>query len=200
MKRVRALSEQERALWAHVARSVKPVRRGRIRVEVTMEELLQQESLFVLKEIPLDSALLDTSLLIAAPEDKALAKARVIPKQPPLAPIEKSLRRKLNRGKTGVDGKIDLHGMRQDEAHGALIQFIGRAAQRGDGLVLIVTGKGGRKMASEDSFPGTGVLRRMVPIWLSDPSMRRLVIGFEEAAIGHGGAGALYVRLRRTKA
>ena len=42
-----------------------------------------------------------------------------------------------------------------------------------------------------------GVLRRQVPQWLSLPEFRALVVGFEEAHIGHGGEGALYVRVRR---
>jgi DNA-nicking Smr family endonuclease len=43
------------------------------------------------------------------------------------------------------------------------------------------------------------VLRRVVPHWLRLPELRALVLGFEEAAPQHGGAGALYVRLRRRR-
>jgi DNA-nicking Smr family endonuclease len=43
------------------------------------------------------------------------------------------------------------------------------------------------------------VLKRQVPQWLSLPEFRTLVIGFEEAHIAHGGEGALYVRVRRTR-
>ena len=53
-------------------------------------------------------------------------------------------------------------------------------------LVLVITGK-------------SGVLRRQVPQWLNLPDLRNVVVGFETAAIGHGGEGALYVRLRRMK-
>ena len=34
---------------------------------------------------------------------------------------------------------------------------------------------------------------------LSLPEFRTLVVGFEEAVIGHGGEGALYVRVRRSR-
>jgi len=61
-------------------------------------------------------------------------------------------------------------------------------------FVLIITGKG--KMGSESE---RGVLRRQVPHWLSLPEFRTLVVGFEEAGIGHGGEGALYVRVRRSR-
>ncbi|HEX5866107.1 MAG TPA: Smr/MutS family protein, partial [Beijerinckiaceae bacterium] len=48
-------------------------------------------------------------------------------------------------------------------------------------------------------FEERGVLRRVVPHWLRLPDLRPLVVGFEEAAVRHGGAGALYVRLRRAR-
>ena len=48
-----------------------------------------------------------------------------------------------------------------------------------------------------DDTGGRGVLKRMVPLWLGLPEFRGLVIGFESAAIGHGGEGALYVSLRK---
>ena len=65
-----------------------------------------------------------------------------------------------------------------------------------DGVRLhVVTGKGGPTY--DDAFSERGVLRRSVPHWLRAPELRTVVLGFEEAARHHGGAGALYVRLRR---
>jgi DNA-nicking Smr family endonuclease len=61
--------------------------------------------------------------------------------------------------------------------------------------VLVITGKGRTSAAASER----GVLRRQVPLWLSLPEFRSLVVGFEEAHIGHGGEGALYVRIRRSK-
>jgi DNA-nicking Smr family endonuclease len=60
---------------------------------------------------------------------------------------------------------------------------------------LVVTGKGNTKGPDSER----GVLRRQVPEWLSLPEFRALVVGFEQAHIGHGGAGALYVRVRRAR-
>jgi DNA-nicking Smr family endonuclease len=45
-----------------------------------------------------------------------------------------------------------------------------------------------------------GVLKRQVPLWLRLPEFHRYVVGFEQANIGHGGEGALYVRVRRPRA
>ena len=44
-----------------------------------------------------------------------------------------------------------------------------------------------------------GVLRRVVPLWLSLPEFRRVVLGYEDAGPVHGGGGALYVRIRKRK-
>jgi DNA-nicking Smr family endonuclease len=97
-----------------------------------------------------------------------------------------------------VDGVIDLHGLRQAEAHGRLIAFLLRSQAAGHGLVLVITGKGGA--AAPGVFEERGVLRRSVPHWLRLPDLRGVVLGFEEAQAPHGGSGALYVRLRRRRA
>ncbi len=118
------------------------------------------------------------------------------PASPPLAPgLERRVRLALRRGALQVDARIDLHGMYQAQAHGALNGFLMRARAAGHTHVLVVTGKGG--MGYDDAFSERGVLRRSVPHWLRAPELRSIVLGFEEAARHHGGAGALYVRLRR---
>lgn len=114
----------------------------------------------------------------------------------PLAPgLERRVRLALRRGALQVDARIDLHGMYQAEAHGALTGFLMRARAVGHTHVLVVTGKGG--IGYDDAFSERGVLRRSVPHWLRAPELRGVVLGFEEAARHHGGAGALYVRLKR---
>ena len=210
MKKIRILSASEKNLWAHVAKSIKPARRGSIRAEMSMAELMAEsqnskfqapklQDLELSNEATTEPARLDTKAFLSMPS-KTVRKPSpgYPPVYPPLAPIERNLRRKLSKGKADVDGKLDLHGLTQDEAYNTLVAFIHRAVLHHKSLILIVTGKGGRKLG-QSSLYQTGILRRMVPIWLSDPTLRNLVIGFEEAAIGHGGAGALYVRLRRSR-
>ena len=75
-------------------------------------------------------------------------------------------------------------------------QFLRRAQSHGARFVLVITGKGG---AARDDLSERGVLKRQVPQWLKLPEFRSYVIGFEDAHSGHGGAGALYVRIRRRK-
>jgi DNA-nicking Smr family endonuclease len=112
----------------------------------------------------------------------------------PLAPLERRLRQKLARGRAAPDAAIDLHGMRRQEAFAALGDFLARAQIEGARLVLVVTGKGARATPG-DATPG--ILRKSVPNWLRGAEYRPIVLGFEEASRPHGGAGALYVRLRR---
>jgi DNA-nicking Smr family endonuclease len=113
------------------------------------------------------------------------------PKPPaPLVEIDHRTRARIKRGRLEVDAKLDLHGMRQDEAQRALGGFLRRAQADGAKVAIVVTGKG---LSREDG----GVLRRVVPMWLQAPSLRDVVVGFGEAARHHGGEGALYVRIRR---
>lgn len=112
--------------------------------------------------------------------------------------IEPRLRQKLGRGRVPIDGTLDLHGMRQDEAFAALHRYLHVRAGRGDRTVLVITGKGLKKLNGDPtSIVERGVLRTMLPIWLNSPELRPLVAGWDQSAQGHGGEGAWYVRLRR---
>jgi DNA-nicking Smr family endonuclease len=112
--------------------------------------------------------------------------------------VDPKIHRKVSRGRIEIDGRIDLHGMTQTEARGALHRFIHARFGRGDRTVLVITGKGAR---TDNDYVAAmterGVLRTMLPIWLSEPSLSPLVSGWSVAARGHGGEGAWYVRLRR---
>jgi DNA-nicking Smr family endonuclease len=114
---------------------------------------------------------------------------------PALSPFLRREKQKLARGHAAIDARIDLHGMTQADAHGALRRLLHRAQSSGAKFVLVITGKG----APEASRSDRGVLRRQVPMWLALPEFRRYVLGFDVADTGHGGEGALYVRLRKAK-
>lgn len=182
LRRKRGLSEEEHALWESVAKQVKPLRK-RHRAP---------------KPPVATPAIEATAAPKSAAAPKPSAPAPVIspprPEPPRLAPIGRRERSHLSRGRKEIDARLDLHGMTQTRAHRALFGFLQRAHHDGLTFVLIITGKG--KMGSESE---RGVLRRQVPQWLSLPEFRTLVVGFEEAGIGHGGEGALYVRVRRSR-
>lgn len=169
------ISPEDRALWAHVARSAVPLP-GRILPELPEVTPEPDAPPAVKPALPLP------------PRNRMLL---------PLSGLEKSLARDLRRGRAEIDGRIDLHGMRQAEAHAALLAFIHRMHHRGARLVLVITGKGAPEPAPFGQE--RGILRRMVPHWLADPVLRRCVIGYEPAGRAHGGDGALYVRIRRAR-
>ena len=105
--------------------------------------------------------------------------------------IEERIARSLSKGKVEIDARIDLHGMTQDRARFALLDFLQMAQRANHRIVLVITGKGNE---------GRGVLRNNVPKWLSLPGFQQLVNGFRESGGSHGGQGALYIRIRKLNA
>jgi DNA-nicking Smr family endonuclease len=192
----RPLTEDEERLWAVVARSVRPLRAKPAAATPAKAVAPKAQSAKPNSAKP----------NVAAPN---IAKPNIVkpsgarhpehapqplahkPKPPSAAhALARRERQQLARGKAELGGRIDLHGLTQAEAHHALLRFLRRAQAEGAKFVLVITGKGG---------PGgdRGVLRRQVPLWLALPELRACVLGFDVAHVGHGGEGALYVRLRK---
>ena len=173
----RRLDPDERSLWKLVTRSIAPLpKRRRDGVDDV--------------EPP------------AAPPPKAQARTKAKPvaavsavtrpaARPEPAPLGRKAKRRLSRDSGAIQGRLDLHGMTQAQAHDALLGFLHRSQAKGAKVVLVITGKGLRGDSER------GVLKRQVPMWLRLPEFRDMVVGFETAGIGHGGEGAMYVRLRR---
>jgi DNA-nicking Smr family endonuclease len=183
LRRRRILSEEERALWENVTKQTKPLRKKH---RVARPDAGSSDTKVQFAAKP---AALPPSTPRASPPK--IAK----PAMPPLASLGRRDRSQLSRGRKEIEARLDLHGMTQARAHRALSSFLQRAHLDGLTFVLIITGKGRVGGAEVER----GVLRRQVPQWLSQPEFRTLVVGFEAAHIGHGGEGALYVRVRRSK-
>jgi DNA-nicking Smr family endonuclease len=180
MSRRRRLSEEERALWRGFARSITPLDRARKPAEP-----------------PEPSTDEDRPALRSKVGQEGPA-ARKVPesKAPSLAPLGRRLKQRVARGREPIEARLDLHGHTQTQAHAALLRFLHRAQADGIKMALVVTGKGTGKAGSAHE---RGVLKRQVPLWLALPEFRSLIVGFEDAHTGHGGEGALYVRLRRAR-
>jgi DNA-nicking Smr family endonuclease len=118
-------------------------------------------------------------------------------RHPAPAELERRQARRIAAGKITIAARLDLHGYREAQARARLRTFLFAAHAQGELTVLVITGKGARSPAGEPQgeWP-RGVLRRQVPLWLGEPDLRAIVAGFSEASARHGGAGALYVRLR----
>jgi DNA-nicking Smr family endonuclease len=173
----RGLSAQEQKLWSDVTRLVAPLRRP---------------------PLPADPAPPAAPGKTKPKPSRAPARA-VAPAARPTAPLEafdRRLKQRLARGTETIEARVDLHGKTQSEAYAALSSFLRKAQSDGAKFVLVITGKGGN--AREDGSE-RGVLKRQVPQWLRLPEFRRYVLGFEDAHHRHGGAGALYLRIRRQR-
>lgn len=120
-----------------------------------------------------------------------------------VAGLDRRSSERLRKGQMPIEGRIDLHGLTQAEAHGRLRTFVTAAQIQGKRCVLVITGKGSSAEKSEDAAYMTrdrrGILRDAVPKWLGQADLKRLVIDFRPAQPKHGGTGALYVLLRRTR-
>lgn len=99
--------------------------------------------------------------------------------------VPPSLLRELRRGSIPIDGRIDLHGLRPDDAREAVLAFLKEKRARGERCVLVIHGK------------GEGVLRGELSAWLSQGRAREHVAAFATAREEDGGEGACYVALRR---
>jgi DNA-nicking Smr family endonuclease len=107
--------------------------------------------------------------------------------------IDKRTEKRVRKGEMPIDGTLDLHGLRLENAHNKLRQFILSSYQQRKRCLLVVTGKGKR---SED---GIGVIKASFPVWLSAPDLSDKVLQFYPAQPKHGGEGAFYVFLRRQR-
>jgi DNA-nicking Smr family endonuclease len=175
--------ETDAELWARVAKSAKPLGKRSL---ASKPELPEQPPQRPVKE--------------AKPPRQAPAKTP--PKPAPAlrgAALDRETARKLERGRVPVEARLDLHGMRQRDAHAALRRFLKSAQGKGYRHVLVITGKGAEPDARRSFYAGDerGVLRHAVPHWLAAPDLAQVVVSFSEAPRRLGGEGALYVRLRR---
>jgi len=160
----RGLKADELALWGHVTATVHPLGARRL-----------------------------PGLAIPAPTP-----APIPPPPPPSdgkvsspKTIEPRRTRRLARERDVLGGRLDLHGLAQDNARAALMRFLTTAQADGSRAVVVITGRG---------VQGDGVLRKRAPEWLAEPALHDVVAGVAEAHRRHGGEGALYVALKRRKA
>ena len=173
----RRLSDDERALWEGVAKTARPLKKLRRRTAVSV------------------ATETDKPVRTAKPTPAAPAPKQKVQKvsAPPLTQMTRRERSRVAKGRNEIDARLDLHGKTLAQAHGVLRHFLHRAQSNGFSLVLVITGKGRMTGVEREA----GALRREVPHWLALPEFRVLVSGFETAHVGHGGEGALYVRVRR---
>ena len=164
----RRLSEEEERLWRHVMGGVDPLD-GREAPP------------------PTEKRNTDRSLPSAPPPDLPVLDRGIA------AGVDKRTATRLRRGQIPIEGRIDLHGLTQEDAYRALSAFLAGSQEAGRRCVLVITGKGLRPDGR------VGVIRASLPHWLNQPHNRPRVLAFAGAAPRDGGEGALYVLLRRRR-
>ena len=192
--------DDENSLWSLAAQSIEPLKRKKSRVRVASDEVIVPRAPTPEKSAPKPAA-------EPAKAKRAEHPAPSPPKReappPPIAAFDRKKVKRIRAGRVEIEGRVDLHGLRQDEAHALLASFLRRSQSMGKRVVLVITGKG--KVSDDDRerpFDMTvsrdrGVLKRNVPRWLDEPELRGLVVSYTTAAQHHGGDGALYVHLRK---
>ncbi|MEL6363492.1 MAG: Smr/MutS family protein [Pseudomonadota bacterium] len=192
----RHLTPEDDALWRKVAASVKPIDRTRTAVAALDAARPGTED----RELRDEAALRSVERLLSKGVGSAAAVGAAGRHE---WTVDRGLERRLRRGLAPIEGRIDLHGYTQDEAYRLLLGRLGAAATDGKRCVLVITGKG---LFSEDGVRtadplsgGRGVLRRRFQDWVATPPLSSIVLGAREAHGRHGGSGAFYTFLRRTK-
>jgi DNA-nicking Smr family endonuclease len=161
---------EELALWARVAETVKPLP-GR-------------------KVVKAEAKVVEPAALPPKKPAKAVPApaAKVAKPKPAPEPFEPNRSRRVVKEREPITARVDLHGHTLERAREVLERFVFVSVERGDRLVLVITGKGDG---------GRETLKAMTPMWLSTPPLRALVAGVQPADKRHGGDGALYVALKR---
>jgi DNA-nicking Smr family endonuclease len=195
----RSITADEARLWQHATRSLAPVK-AKARV-VTTPAASEPMPATTQASQPAPAS---RKAPAASREPSAVAPAKARSRQPvPLAEFDRRKVRRIASGKIEVEARIDLHGSRQRDARARLRSFLLAAHAKGHKTVLVITGKGGEEPADAlGSLMGErqrGVIRRSVPHWLEEPDLRAVVLSYTQASPRHGGAGALYVQLRKAR-
>lgn len=182
--------ETDAELWARVARSARPLGKGRSATPTVKSKAKPRPP----AEKPLPAAVKSVSRAVPKPAAKSVPVARG-------EALDRQTARRLERGRLPVEARLDLHGMRQRDAHAALRRFLKGAQGKGYRHVLVITGKGAAVEARRSFYEAEerGVLRQAVPHWLGQPDLSHVVISYSEAPRRLGGEGALYVRIRAAK-
>jgi DNA-nicking Smr family endonuclease len=125
-------------------------------------------------------------------ETGCVAKPDQLPGLDRFSGIDRASAERLKRGLQPIESRLDLHGMTQAEAHRALAGFIHKSRDAGRRCVLVITGRG-------FGPTGPGILKQAVPRWLEEAGLRRHILAIATAQPRDGGAGALYLLLRRQR-
>lgn len=187
------LSGEDKRLWEFVTRGVKPLEKPAGKDKATPSS-------------PRKSALKGAGEEADSPGFTAwrIPGFGLKPAPEPLIPaggeVDRRTSDRLKRGELRIEGRLDLHGLRQSEAHDQLTQFLMQSYDADRRCLLVITGKGNR-FQKQESEPEreVGVLRRLLPVWIGMAPLAQIVLMHSNAQPKDGGAGAFYILLRRRR-
>jgi DNA-nicking Smr family endonuclease len=176
----RRLSPDEAALWARVMATVTPLSGGAEPIAVEppsqpkRQSAVMPKSSVAVKLVPTASTARPTSNTLDGGWDRGLARGSVEP-----------------------DATVDLHGHTLSSAYTILDQALERSRTRGDRVILLITGKPPRRDSERPH--ARGAIRAAVGDWLHASRHADAIAAVRGASPRHGGAGALYIVLRRPR-
>ena len=113
--------------------------------------------------------------------------------------LDGSWDKSIATGRIHPDHIIDLHGHNLAAAHHRLDRGLDDAIRDGARVILLVTGRAPTRNTSRMDLPLRGIIRASVGDWLAASRHRSMIAAIRNAHPRHGGAGALYLILRRKR-
>ncbi|MFN3644973.1 MAG: Smr/MutS family protein [Gemmobacter sp.] len=202
MPRRRSLHPEEQEVWDLVARTARPLHPPRARQAETAPPAATPAPVPPVAEPAPPAPLPAFRIGARAPQPPARHDlAPPIGQQIAAHPLrmDAATHKAMRRGKLMPEARLDLHGLTLAEAHPELIRFVLNAQSAGLRLVLVITGKGKDRDRGGPIPTRFGALRHQVPHWLALPPLRGAVLQIAEAHLRHGGSGAFYVYLKRSR-
>ena len=200
-KNNKKISSSDLKLWNQILDKVEPIKKsGRSKVTNQKESVIE------------DNILMSRDLSEQSTVKKTVKRNKIINDDLPntisynnldekaeFTGIHRRLEQKMSRGQIKIASTLDLHGMNQEEAKDATINFVRMAKKNNLNIVLIITGKGISKDNANDGYRtrfARGVLNQNLPNWLKLPQNRNHINRYRYANLKHGGEGAYYILLK----
>ena len=200
-KNNKKISSSDLKLWRQILDKVEPIRKsGRTKV-INQEESVVDENKIISSVVSEQSTIKKEirQKKVINEESSNITSNINSEKKVVFTGIHRRLEQKMLRGQIKIDSTLDLHGMTQEEAKDATVNFVKMAKKNNLNIVLIITGKGISKDNKDDGYRNRyarGVLNQNLPNWLKLPQIRNDINGYRYANIKHGGEGAYYILLK----
>ncbi|MBU92570.1 MAG: hypothetical protein CML88_03455 [Rhodobiaceae bacterium] len=200
-KNNKKISSSDLKLWSQILDKVEPIKKsGRSKV-INQEESVIDENKKITRDVNEQSTIKKRARQkkVINEELSNITSNNDFHEKVEFTGIHRRLEQKMSRGQIKIDSTLDLHGMTQEEAKNATVNFVRMAKKNNLNIVLIITGKGVSKGNTNDEYRTRyerGVLNQNLPNWLKLPQIRDDINGYKYANTRHGGEGAYYILLK----